>query len=237
MHTHAAQSPQETALIRSANGCGPVSWLAELGLLGPDWVLAHLTFADDGDLDAAAAADIGYAHAASIYPRRGVFPDLPGVRERGIRAGFATDWLQNDPFEGMRVMLGATRIKAGSHTALTSLEALEMATAGAAEVLGLGDRIGRLTLGREADMILVNLDRPHLQPFYGTAASLVWHARADDVVRSWVGGNAVLKDGAVGGIDEAVALSAVRARVNHFGDQLRELGGPVRTASCPCGSH
>jgi 5-methylthioadenosine/S-adenosylhomocysteine deaminase len=86
-------------------------------------------------------------------------------------------------------------------------------------------------------MILVDLDRAHLQPFYGTAASLVWHARADDVVRSWVRGEAVLADGAVRGIDEAAALAAVRARVAHFGDQLRTLGGSVRTAPCPCGGH
>lgn len=237
LHTHAAQSPQEAAVIREAHGCGPVKWLADLGLLGPDWVLAHLTFAGEDDIDAAASADAAYAHAAAIYPRRGVFPDLPGIRARGIRAGFATDWLQNDPFEGMRVMLGATRIKAGSHQALTSLEALEMATAGAAEVMGLGDRIGRLTPDREADMILVDLDRAHIQPFYGTAASLVWHARADDVVRSWVRGEAVLADGAVRGIDEAAALAAVQERLVHFGDQLRALGGSVRTAPCPCGGH
>jgi len=237
LHTHAAQSPQECAVIREKHGYGPAAWLAELGLLDRDWVLAHLTFADGADLDAVAATGAGYAHAASIYPRRGAFPDLTGIRARGIRAGLATDWLQNDPFEGMRVMLGATRIQAGSHTALSSLEALEMATAGAAGVLGLEDRIGRLTPGREADMILVDLDRAHLQPFYGTAASLVWHARADDVVRSWVRGRTVLCDGAVRGIDEGAALAAVRARTPHFGDQLRELGGTARTPTCPCGAH
>ncbi len=237
LHTHAAQSPQEVAVIRNAHGCGPVTWLAELGILGADWVLAHLTFADAGDLDAAAQTDIGYGHAASIYPRRGGYPELSAIRARGIRTGLATDWLQNDPFESMRVMLGATRIKAGTHTALTSYEALELATAGAAEVMGLGDSIGRLTPGREADMILVDLNRAHLQPFFGTAASLVWHARADDVTQSWVRGRTVMQEGAVHGIDEAAALAAMRIRTDHFGDQLRALGGTARTAPCPCGSH
>ena len=237
LHTHAAQSPQEASVIREAHGMGPVAWLAELGLLGPDWVLAHLTFADAADLDAAAEANVGHGHCAGIYPRRGVFPDLPGIRRREIRAGLATDWLLNDPFEAMRHMLGATRIRAGDHRALTSLEALEMATAGAAEAMGLGDRIGRLTPGYEADMILVELDRPHIQPFFGTAASLVWHARADDVRRSWVRGRAVLEDGMVRGLDQGAALAAVRARVPHFADQLRALGGTARTASCPCGHH
>lgn len=237
LHTHAAQSPQETSLIHQAHDCGPVAWLAELGLLGSDWVMAHLTFADAHDLDAAAQANVGYAHAASIYPRRGVYPDLHGARSRRIRTGMATDWLLNDPFEIMRIMLCAARLKANDHTALTSLEALELATAGAASVMGLGDRIGRIVPGYDADMILIDLNQPHMQPFYGTATSLVWHARANDVTRSWVRGKPVLVDGRVGGLDEAAALSTLRARVDHLGDQIRSVGGLSRTAPCPCGNH
>lgn len=237
LHTHAAQSPQEVSVIREAHGCGPVAWLAELGLLGNDWVLAHLTLADDADLDAAAQYDIGYAHAASIYPRRGAYPDLQGARSRRIRTGMASDWLLNDPFEIMRVMLCAARLKAGDYTALTSLEALELATAGAADAMGLGDRIGRISAGYEADMILVDLNQPHMQPFYGTATSLVWHARASDITRSWVRGKPVLMDGQVGSLDESAALADLRARVDHLGDQIRSLGGIARTAACPCGAH
>ena len=234
LHTHAAPSPQEVNYIRKTKGFGPVTWLGNLGLLGKDWVLAHLTFADEADLNTAAENNIGYAHAASIYPRRGVYPDLTGARSKGIITGMASDWLLNDPFEIMRIMLSATRLRASDHTALTSYEALELATAGAASVMGLGDIVGRLKIGYEADMILVALDRPHLQPFYGTTTSLVWHARANDVTHSWVRGKSVLANGEVDGVDEKNALQTLSSRLNHLGQTVRSLGGFSKTGACPC---
>ena len=47
--------------------------------MGPDTVLAHLTFASPADLDAVRERS-GYAHCPTIYPRRGVYPDVPGIR-------------------------------------------------------------------------------------------------------------------------------------------------------------
>ena len=75
-------------------------------------------------------------------PRRGVYPDLPGIRARGIPIGFATDWMMNDPFEGMRNALNALRLKTGKVEALTTAEALWFATMGSAQVMGLDREIG-----------------------------------------------------------------------------------------------
>ena len=237
LHCHVAQSRPEVEMIRAAHGVGPAAWLAELGVLGPDWVLAHLTFADAADRAAVAEAGAGYAHCATIYPRRGVYPDLLSILGQGVRTGLATDWMLNDPFEAMRGALNAVRLREGRHDALTTAEALEMATAGAAEAMGMGRRIGRLTPGREADMILIDLDRPHLQPFYGDVASLVYYARASDVTDSIVRGRIVMKDGEIPGIDAEAALAEVKARAPYWGNLMRELGGVSRLPACPCGAH
>lgn len=237
LHCHVAQSRPEVEAIRGWHGVGPGVWLAELGVLGPEAVLAHLTFADADDHRAIAAAGAGTAHAACIYPRRGARPDLLGQRAAGVRTGLATDWMLNDPFEAMRTVLGVTRMAAGRHDALTSLEALEMATATAAEVMGMGHRVGRLTPGREADIILVDLDRPHLQPFYGEPASLVWYARPDDVTTAVVRGRVVMDDRQIPSLDVAAALAAVKARTPRLADQMRALGGMARVGGCPCGMH
>lgn len=237
LHCHVAQSRAEVAAIRGWHGVGPGVWLAELGVLGPDSVLAHLTFADAHDLEAIAASGAKAAHAACIYPRRGARPDLLGQRAAGVCTGLATDWMLNDPFEAMRTALGVARMSTGRHDALTSLEALEMATASSADVMGLGDCIGRLTPGREADVILIDLDRPHLQPFYAEPASLVWYARPDDVVTSIVRGRVVMEDRQIIGIDVDAALAEVKARAPHLADQMRALGGVASIASCPCGMH
>lgn len=101
----------------------------------------------------------------------------------------------------------------------------------------MGARIGRLTPGREADMILVDLDQPHLQPFYGEPASLVYYARASDVCWSIVRGGIVMRDGEISGVDARSALEEVKARAPHLGAMMRELGGFSRLPSCPCGMH
>jgi 5-methylthioadenosine/S-adenosylhomocysteine deaminase len=159
------------------------------------------------------------------------------IRQRGIANGLATDWMQNDPFEAMRNALNAIRIIHGSHEALATRDVLEMATAGAARVIGKAQQIGRLVPGHEADMILVDLDQPHIQPFYGDTASLVYYARASDVRTSIVRGRVIMRVGEIAGVDAEAALAAVKARAPHFGDQMRSLGGVSHLPACPCGMH
>ena len=69
-------------------------------------------------------------------------------------------------------MLSARRLRASDYKAPSSYEALEVATSGAADVIGLGARIGRLGVDYDADMVAVSLDKPHMQPFYGTASDV-----------------------------------------------------------------
>lgn len=234
LHCHVAQSPQEAAQVRAEQGMGPAEWLADLGVLGPDWVLAHLTRASERDLDAVAETGAGYAHCSTIYPRRGFYPDLAGIRARGIRTGLGSDWMTNDPFEGMRGAMAALRLREGRAEALSSAEALGLATAGAAEALGIGEAVGRIEPGREADMILIELDAAHMQPFYGEPASLVWYARASDVRHSIVRGRVVMRDREVAGIDLDAALGAVKGRTAGLAALIRSLGGSHRLG-CPCG--
>jgi 5-methylthioadenosine/S-adenosylhomocysteine deaminase len=234
-HTHVAQSKGEVDHIRAAHGKGPAEFLAEIGTLGPDSVLAHLTFASPGDLDAVREAGARYAHCATIYPRRGVYPDVPEIDRRGIPWGLATDWMLNDPFEAMRNAMNALRLRQGSHEALTSRQALHRATAGSAEVLGLGEEIGQLAPGFRADLIQIDIDQPHLAPFYADHASIAWYARASDVVTSVIAGRVVMEDRRVLGIDEADALATVKRHIPGWTGLMRRLGGAGHPGLCACG--
>lgn len=210
-HSHVAQSQREVEYIQAQHGKGPAEYLAELGLLSPNSVLAHLTFASPADLDVVAMAGARYAHCSIIYPRRGVYPDLPAIVKRGITWGLATDWMMNDPFEAMRNALNALRLRQGDHQALSCKEALSRATAGAAAVLGLGEEVGRLALGYKADLIQIDVDQPHLAPFYADHSSVAYYARASDVTTSIIDGRIVMADRQVLGLQESELLDTVRA--------------------------
>ena len=235
MHIHAAQSLAETEQIRAAHGCGPLEFLRDVGMLAPDVVLAHLVFAGAGDLDAVQESGAAYAHCPTIYPRRGRYPPLDDILARGIPTGFATDWMMNDPFEGMRNALNAMRLRLGDPSAFSCAQALQLQTTGAARVLGLEAEIGSLEPGKKADLIMVDIDRPHLQPYYGAYAALVYYARASDVVTSVIDGEIVLEDGNPTRLDRDRAIATLRGRVPGWRARLAALGSrAVFGPGCPC---
>jgi len=236
-HIHVAQSKGEVAYIAAAHGMGPAQYLQEIGVLDADCVLAHLTFANAGDLEAVRAAGARYAHCSTIYPRRGVYPDVPAIDACGIPWGLATDWMMNDPFEAMRNALNALRLRQGAFDAFSSKQALHRATAGSAEVLGLGRDIGRLEAGHKADVIQIDIDQPHLAPFYADFASLAFYARAADVVTSVIDGKVVMEERRVLGVDEGEALARVRKHLPGWAAMMRKLGGTGHPGLCACGHH
>ena len=235
LHIHCAQSSAEVDAIRASHGCGPVTYLDRIGFLGQDTVLAHLVFASDAELDLVARADAPYAHASTIYPRRGRYPDLPGILKRGIRTGLATDWMLNDPFEAMRYALNGSRMVAGSPQALSCEQALYLQTMGAARVLGLETEIGSLEIGKKADLILVDISQPHLQPYYASTAALVYYARASDVHTMIVDGNIIMEDRIIPGLPADRAVPAIRNATPGWRRQLQHYGSrAVYGAGCAC---
>jgi len=82
-----------------------------------------------------------------------------------------------------------------------------MATTVGAEALGLGDRVGRLAEGYRADLILIDLDRPHLTPMYDVYGHLAYSVGRDDVRSVMIDGRWVLRDRSLETIDEAAVLA------------------------------
>lgn len=230
MHSHTAQSAREVDYIQQEHGCGPLEYLRDIGLLRSDVVVAHLTYASDADLSAVRETHAGYAHCPIIYPRRGVYPRLWDIESLGIRTGFATDWMQNDPFEGMRNAINATRLKQGNADFLPCQQALWYYTQGSAEILGLSHEIGSLEAGKKADLITLDIDQAHLQPFYGAYPALVFYAKASDVKTAIVNGRIVLQDGQPTLIDEAQIIERIKQRLPNWREQLIALGSQAIVA-------
>ena len=132
--------------------------------------------------------------------------------------------MQNDPFEMMRNAVNALRLVAGDAGAMNCRDALWYATVGAARIMGLDAEIGSLEPGRKADLVVVDLDRPHLQPFYGDYAALVFYARADDIAASVIDGRVVMNHRRVVTVDEAEIHRALCRHIPSWRQRLVELG-------------
>ncbi len=235
MHIHAAQSAAEVRQIQAEHGCGPMEYLRDIGMLAPDVVLAHLSFATDADLDAVQEAKARYAHCPTIYPRRGRYPRLDAILARDIPTGFGTDWMQNDPFEGMRNAMNVMRVRHQDADLLPGSQVLWFHTMGAARVLGMEAEIGSLEPGKKADMIVVDVNRTYLQPYYGGYPALVFYARASDVTTSVIDGRVVLEDGRPVDLDIDAALRALPDRLPGWRSKLAGLGSrSVFGEACLC---
>jgi 5-methylthioadenosine/S-adenosylhomocysteine deaminase len=106
---------------------------------------------------------------------------------------------------------------------------------GAARAMGLDHEIGSLEPGKKADLVVVDIDRPHLQPYHGAHAALAFYARASDVEASVVDGRVVLEDGRPVLLDEQRALAALAPRVPAWRGQLSALGSrAVFGPGCAC---
>lgn len=224
LHIHAAQSEQETQHIRDAHRCGPLEYLRDIGVLKADVIAAHLIFASDADLEGMSQTGAAYAHSPITYPRGGFYPRLAEIRKRDINTGFATDWMQNDPFEAMRNALNAVRLSMGDSNALSCEQALRYFTTGSASVLGMNEQIGSLEPGKKADLIMLDVGQLHLQPFYGAYSSIVFYAKASDVRTSIIDGTVVLDDSDLCFVDEENVLAAVHQHYPAWTERLRELG-------------
>jgi 5-methylthioadenosine/S-adenosylhomocysteine deaminase len=87
---------------------------------------------------------------------------------------------------------------------------LRMATLGGAKLLGAETRIGSLEVGKKADLIVLDMNKPHLTPMYNIPSHLVYAATGSDVVHSVINGRVVMRDRRLLTMDEDAVLDRLR---------------------------
>lgn len=194
LHTHLAQVPGEAEYIRKAHGKSPVKYLHDLGYLSPDLVAAHCVFMSDEDVDIFAASGAHMSHTAYLVGKRGYFPPMKRLYEKKASISLGADWLSNDMFKIMRAAILLARQQAGSVGVVDGPKVLELATMGGARALGMADRIGSLETGKQADLILVDLETPWVNPIrpQQLVSNLVYNANGSDVTDVFVAGRQVV---------------------------------------------
>lgn len=216
IHTHLSEGPQEIAYVAETYGTRPVQWLNDLGFLKPDVTAAHCTQLDDTDIRILAETGTKIAHCPCCNAKldSGTLR-LRSVREAGITVGLATDGPAShnslDMFQEMKFAGMIHKDKNHDVEFLKTRELLEMSTCEAAKAMNRPET-GTLVPGQKADVIIVDLDKPHCLPVYDVAAALVYSARAEDVVTTICDGRILMENREVAGIDEAEIRARFRER-------------------------
>lgn len=193
-HIHVAQSPEERDFMAARYGTGSIEFLDDQGFLGPDVVVAHVVYATGRGIELLALTDTPVAHCPAITAKRGRFAPVRTIYEAGIRVGWGTDWVTMDPWDMMRFGISVPRLQSQEIDLLSAREALWRTTMGSATVLGLARELGSLEPGKLADLILIDLQQPHLAPLHDPVTTLVYNASGRDVTHVMVGGEFVVTD-------------------------------------------
>src|SRR5205823_2081406 len=134
---------------------------------------------------------------------------------KGALAGLGTDGAASsndlDMFEAMRLAALLHKVTTGDPRATPAADVLGMATRGGAAALGLGDRIGTIEPGKQADLIAVSMDGARQTPMYDPVSHLVYVAHGDDVRTTIVAGRVLMRERRVLTLNEADVLRDARA--------------------------
>ncbi|HLY45869.1 MAG TPA: amidohydrolase family protein [Stellaceae bacterium] len=217
---HVAQSVTEVREMIRRHGLTPVQWAHSLGLLGPGTILGHALYLDRHSwvrwhtkCDLAMLGDSGtaVAHCPTPFARYGhVMEDFGAYLHAGVVMALGTDCAPHNLVEEMRKAAVLARVAGRDITAVSTADLFHAATAGGAAAL-MREDIGRLAPGAKADIVLVDLDCPQMQPARDPLRSFVYHA-ADRAVRDvFVDGRQVVADGRVVTLDQAAAGARLRA--------------------------
>jgi cytosine/adenosine deaminase-related metal-dependent hydrolase len=207
---------REFDLVASMHVSGPMLWpkgfevLNGMGLLGPKVNVVHGNSLDDAALDRLVDAGVTFSVTPEIELQMGFGEPLTNrVLKRGgvlsvgsdVESGMAGEMfsvtrfaLQAARHELTRAARAATG-KPPETVGPTTREALGWATMGGARMLGLGDRVGSLRPGKEADIVLIDARGINLRPVMDPAASVLFHAGPRDVDSVFVAGRAVKRGG------------------------------------------
>ncbi len=179
MQTHLSEQHEELAWVRELfpEHADYLAVYEHFGLLGPGAVMGHAIYLSDREWDALrdAGASIAHCPTSNAFIGSGLF-HATRAHAQGIRTGLATDVGGGSSFSMLRTMAGAYEIGQLRGDALHPAHLLYMATVGSAEALHLGDRIGNLEAGKEADIVVLDLGSTPVITQRVAGAETLWEA-------------------------------------------------------------
>jgi 5-methylthioadenosine/S-adenosylhomocysteine deaminase len=199
MHMHLAESPLEMKMVKNKAGATSVQHLHALGVLKSDFLIAHALTINETDMKIIAEVGAGIAHCPQSLGKLGAypFPCADAWIEAGINVGIGTDGAASnnnlDLFEELRFATLTRKLFAHDGRVLPANQVIRMATIMGARALGLGDQIGSLEVGKKADIILLDVHKPHLAPFHNIPGLLAYSALGSDVDTVIVDGKVLMQ--------------------------------------------
>ncbi|MGI9622498.1 MAG: amidohydrolase [Acidimicrobiales bacterium] len=227
IHTHSSESIWEVQECLRQFGTRPIEEFYNRGILGEDTVIAHGVWLDDREVQLLVQTGTAVTHCPCSNMKLSSGAARVGVyRDQGLTVALGTDGEKEnnnlDMLEEMKFASLLHKVSTLDPTVGDPWDILQMATKSGAEALGLDDVTGTLEEGKDADLVMVDLNSLHFVPVlhgsdFNVPAHLVFTANGRDVSNVWVKGQHLVENGEVISVDVGpVAESAQRAAEELF---------------------
>ncbi len=219
---HLAETQAELEETQQRYGRRPTAHLEALGLLDAQTLCHHAIWVNEAEIEVLANRAVGVSHnpASNMKLASGVAP-VPKMLDAGVKLGLGTDGCASnnnlDMFKEMDTAAKLHKVHLGDPALVSAVEVAAMATHGGAAALGMTEALGSLEPGKEADIIIIDLNQPHLTPLYDPCSHLVYAARGADVCDVVIGGKVVMRERRLLDIDEQEILAKVREIADAIG--------------------
>lgn len=197
IHLHLSETKWEVNESIKNFGKRPAEYLYSIGFLDKNLLAAHCVWLDSKEIELMAQTDSKVSHCieSNLKLASGIAP-VAEMLKKGLKVSFGTDGAasNNDLDLLSEIAVSAKLHKAFSKdpTVLDAKTALVMATRWAAEAVGLGEITGSIEKGKRADIIICDLQKPHLTPLYDIYSHIVYTLKSSDVETVMIDGNIVL---------------------------------------------
>lgn len=225
IHIHVLETEAELNKMKEQYGMCSVNMLDELGFLGPDVLAAHTIWLSPGDMDILARKGVSAVHCpvSNMKLASGIAP-VPELLSRDVNVALGTDGTASnnslDMFEEMKTAALLHKVNSMDPTALPVNEVLKMATYNGAKALGIS--AGMLKVGMAADIIIVDMNKPHLVPVHNQMSHLVYAAKGSDVRTTIVDGHILMEDGKVLSMDQNRVMEQAAYAAKRLADSVEK---------------
>ena len=229
--SHVSEAALTFREIIKRHGKTPTELLADLGILGPDFISGHSIivsghsksgYADPWDRDITLLAETGstVAHCPIVFSRYGIaMESYSKFLRMGVNVGMGTDSFPQDLLREMRLASTLSKVVEGEASVATSLDIFNSATICGANALHRPD-LGRIAVGAKADLALIKLDSFNMSPLRDPIRNFVQLAESSDVDMVIVNGETLVENGKVLGFDEEKNFENLQSSMDEICDRI-----------------
>jgi len=207
IHIHLSETKFEYDNCLKEKNKTPVEYLESIGFLSENVIAVHAVYLSEKDLEILKKHNVAVSHnpVSNMKLASGISP-LVKMLQSGINVSLGTDGCASnntlDIFSDMRVCALLHKVSNFDASLVTAKQLVFMATTSAAKTLGREKELGSLEVGKKADIISIDLHKPHLTPVYDPYSHLAYCVSGADVRDVVVNGKVLMKNRVVLTMDE-----------------------------------